>query len=129
MSERTTGAEIAAAKAFRSALQSVGISSATPWAEIGPQRQYRHIRAVQAMRETDHRIIGPDDLAALRRIHALVVAAQAFIETVSPWDYIDDDADVMISRHTIDLLWNAEALVSDGHDDRRLAALIGDDNG
>jgi hypothetical protein len=55
----------------------------------------------------DHRIIGPEDIVALRRVLQAYKAA----------------------TDALNILWEGTANASDAHDDRRLAALIGDDDG
>jgi hypothetical protein len=52
-------------------------------------------------------VIGPEDVAALRRVLQAYKAA----------------------TDALNILWEGTANASDAHDDRRLAALIGDDNG
>jgi hypothetical protein len=133
MTERTTGATDAqieaAAKLGWEAY--TGYVTRIPWERAGPFKSHGHTKIAEAIAAylvpPGHRIIGPEDITALRRMLALCVAVQDFMNAVEPWDFADDTVNVVVPWDAVDALWNVEASMTDGHDDRRLAALIGDD--
>jgi hypothetical protein len=68
------------------------------------------------------------DIEAIQRTLAVYQAAEAVIAAASPDLYTSDSLVYDVPVAELTALWNACAIVMDGHDDRRLVAKIGDGN-